>query len=68
METTKASSHPSSDHTSETAMKIRPVVLSKLIYGYERVSPKDHRVIAVGRVLGLLPDECFEEANEEQRS
>lgn len=46
---------------------IHPVVLSKLIHGYDRVWPKDRRVIAVGKVLGLLPEECFEEVIEEQR-
>jgi hypothetical protein len=38
---------------------IHPVVLSKLIHGYDRVWPKDRRVIAVGKVLGLRPEECF---------
>jgi hypothetical protein len=41
--------------------KIHPATLSKLLW--QRVKPNDPRVIAVGTVLGLQPQECFE--NEE---
>jgi len=34
--------------------------LSKLVNGIERVKLGDQRVIRVGRVLGLSPEECFE--------
>jgi len=34
--------------------------LSKLICGIDKVKPGDHRVLAVGSVLGLKPEECFE--------
>ena len=34
--------------------------LSKLICGIDKVRPGDPRVLAVGRVLGLKPEECFE--------
>lgn len=40
---------------------LHPATLSKLITGAERVKPGDPRVIAVGRVLGLGPEECFEQ-------
>ena len=39
---------------------IHPATLSKIIHGAERVSQGDRRVLAVARVLGLVPDECFE--------
>jgi hypothetical protein len=35
---------------------LHPATLSKLVTGAERPRPNDHRVIAVGRVLGLSPD------------
>ena len=38
---------------------IHPATLSKLITGAERVKVNDPRVLAVGRVLGLSPAECF---------
>lgn len=41
--------------------KIHPSTLSKILNGIERTKPGDHRVIAVGRVLGLAEDELFEE-------
>lgn len=40
---------------------LHPATLSKLISGAERIKPQDPRVIAVGRVLGLEPSDCFEE-------
>ena len=42
------------------AAGIDPVRLSKLINGIERVQREDPRIIAVGQVLGLKPDQCFE--------
>ncbi len=39
---------------------IQPVILSKLLHGCEKVRPNDFRVIAVGKILGLTPEECFE--------
>ena len=39
---------------------VNPVVLSKLINGIDPVKPKDPRIVAVGRVLGLEPDEVFD--------
>ena len=52
---------------SEPAYKIAhksnmdPCTLSKLICGITKVKKNDQRIIAVGRVLGITPEECFEE-------
>jgi hypothetical protein len=43
------------------AADINPNVLSKLINGIERVQPNDQRIIAVGKVLGVPEEECFQE-------
>lgn len=40
---------------------IHPATLSKLIHGAERVRPRDNRIVAVGRELGLAPEDCFEQ-------
>lgn len=54
--------------SSEPAYKIawragvNPTMLSKLINGIEKPKPNDPRLIAVGEVLGLSADECFQEA------
>jgi len=47
---------------------IHPATLSKLLWEVNAARPDDPRVIAVGKVLGLSPDECFEEIAEEQGS
>lgn len=39
---------------------INPNVLSKIMSGAIRVKPGDCRVIAVGKVLGIPPEECFQ--------
>lgn len=39
---------------------INPSTLSKLMCGIEKVRPQDPRVIAVGRVLGIPPSQCFQ--------
>ena len=39
---------------------INPSTLSKLVCGIIKVQPGDHRVLMVGKVLGLKPEECFE--------
>jgi hypothetical protein len=41
--------------------EIHPSVLSRIICGIEKVRPDDKRVIAVGRILGIEDDDCFEE-------
>ena len=39
---------------------VDPTTLSKLLSGAYRLRENDRRIVAVGRELGLLPDECFE--------
>ena len=38
---------------------VNPTILSKIVTGIVRVDRHDSRVIAVGNVLGLTPEECF---------
>jgi transcriptional regulator with XRE-family HTH domain len=38
-----------------------PSTLSKLICGIANIKPQDHRVLAIGQVLGIPPEECFQE-------
>lgn len=40
---------------------VNPTMLSKLINGIERPKFNDPRIIAVGRVLNIPPEECFQE-------
>ena len=40
--------------------KVDPGVLSGILTGRLKVWPNDRRVIAVGKVLGLSPEECLE--------
>ena len=47
---------------------IHPVLLSKIIHGYDRLWPNDRRVLAVGKILGLNSDECFEEESTNERA
>jgi hypothetical protein len=39
---------------------IDPTTLSKIMCGIIKVKKNDPRVIAVGRVLGIPADECFD--------
>jgi len=39
---------------------LHPSTLSRLINGIDRLRPNDQRVVAVGRVLGIQPEDCFE--------
>jgi len=39
---------------------VNPATLSKLIHGIERVRENDDRILRVGRILGLDPDEVFD--------
>ena len=45
---------------------VDPSVLSKLLCGIVKPKNNDHRVISVGRVLGLKPEECFEKGTAAQ--
>ena len=47
---------------------LHPATLSKIISGAEHIKPNDHRVLAVAKVLGLKPDECFENGSEQERA
>ncbi len=39
---------------------VNPTTLSRLINGIDSVRPADPRLIAVGKVLGIPPMDCFE--------
>jgi len=41
---------------------VNPNTLSRLINGIDSVRPADSRIIAVGRVLGIQPMDCFEKS------
>jgi hypothetical protein len=41
--------------------EVDPSTLSKLLRGAVPLKPRDPRVIAVGRILGLRPAECFQD-------
>lgn len=38
-----------------------PSMLSKIICGIVKVEPGDQRVLAVGKILGIPEDGCFDE-------
>ena len=38
---------------------VHPVVLSSLVNDIRPVQPNDPRVIAIGRVVGVEPEDCF---------
>jgi len=39
---------------------VNPTVLSQIITGYVRPKRNDPRVIKVGKLLGISPEECFQ--------
>jgi len=41
------------------ATGVNPNTLSRLINGIDPVKPGDQRIVAVGRVLGVTPAQCF---------
>ena len=41
-------------------VKVDPTTPSKLVNGAEKIKDRDPRILAVGAVLGLKPEECFE--------
>ena len=43
---------------------IDPTTLSKLICGIVKVKHGDQRVIKIGKIFGLRPDECFKNNKE----
>lgn len=40
--------------------RVDPTTLSKLVNGAEKLKTRDPRILAVGTVLGLRPEDCFE--------
>ena len=46
---------------------VNPNTLSKLLNGIEKPRPDDPRVIAIGQVLNIPPNECFQETREEAK-
>ena len=43
---------------------VNPNWLSRVINGIEELRPYDQRIIAVGKILGLAPEQCLEKGNE----
>ncbi len=41
------------------AAKIHPATLSQLLTGYQLPQPKDERIIRVGEIVGVGPEDCF---------
>lgn len=50
-------------HAIAKAAGLHPQVLSNLITDVRPVYPNDPRIVAVGRVLGLEPADCFAKAD-----
>lgn len=44
-----------------------PSTLSKMICGIIRIKPGDNRIVRVGQILGVQPDECFDKESEGHR-
>jgi len=51
--------HPQPAYRLAQAAGIDGTTLSKLMNGIVKVQPNDPRVLAVGRILGMKPGECF---------
>jgi transcriptional regulator with XRE-family HTH domain len=47
---------------------LHPSTLSRILNGIEDVKAGDLRVLRIAKVLGLKPDECFEELEHEHPS
>jgi hypothetical protein len=52
---------------------VHPSTLSKILCGIERIKSGDHRVISIGNVLGVPPEDCFggalvDQSNESRKS
>ena len=52
--------HPKKSYQIAHEAGLHPSTLSRIICGIENVKPNDQRVIAIGKVLGLSAEECFE--------
>jgi hypothetical protein len=45
------------------AAGLHPTIHSSLLNDIRPVQPNDPRVIAIGRVLGVAPEDCFEKVD-----
>jgi hypothetical protein len=52
--------HPLPAYKIAWQANVHPNTLSKLLCGIERPKPGDERVTAIGSIVGLGPDECFD--------
>ncbi len=52
--------HPEPAYRIAQQAGINPTMLSKLIHGAEPIRPADERILRVGKILRLEPDEVFE--------
>jgi len=39
---------------------IHPSTLSKIMCGIDKINDNDKRILAISKVVGLSPEECFE--------
>ena len=44
--------------------ELDPSTLSKMVCGITRIKSGDSRILKVGQILGIQPDECFEKEKE----
>ncbi len=51
--------HESPAYKIAQAAGVNPNTLSRLINGIDPVKPGDQRIVAVGRILGVPPAQCF---------
>ena len=52
--------HPEPAYRIAQQAGINPTTLSKLINGAEPIRPADERILRVGRIIGLAPEEVFD--------
>jgi len=52
--------HPEPAYRIAQQAGLNPTMLSKLIHGAEPICPADERILRVGRILGLAPEEVFD--------
>lgn len=48
--------------------KVNPTTLSKLMCGINLPNENDQRVVRVGKVLGIPPEECFEDNGDQGKT
>jgi len=47
------------------AAEVRPGWFYRAFSGVDSFRPSDYRIIAIGELLGLKPEECFEESTDD---